>query len=85
MSPLPSTGPTPIWLVIYFLICILIHKNTIQMNSLKSSINKVNTKFLSPLIAAYDERLIEKDQKLQLLKVKISHIYLIKYPHLIFI
>ena len=33
---------------------------------------KVNTRYLSPLIAAYDEKLTEKDEKLKLLKAKID-------------
>lgn len=33
---------------------------------------KVNSKYLSPLIAAYDERITDKDEKLKLLKRKID-------------
>ena len=32
----------------------------------------MNSKYLSPLIAAYDERITEKDEKLKLLKRKIE-------------
>jgi centrosomal protein CEP89 len=32
----------------------------------------VSSKYISPLIAAYDERVKEKDEKLKLLKVKID-------------
>lgn len=32
----------------------------------------MNSKYLSPLIAAYDERILEKDEKLKLLKKNIE-------------
>lgn len=63
IGALPNRSPTPIWLV----------SKQILLKKIKPRYNpfflKVSTKYLSPLIAVYDERIKEKDEKLKLLKV----------------
>lgn len=63
IGALPNRSPTPIWLVSKQ---ILLKKIKPRYNSI---FLKVSTKYLSPLIAVYDERIKEKDEKLKLLKV----------------